>query len=873
MRASREQIRQMTESVGSDLQALKTRIEVLKTKDDFAVARQLLQAVREGHPAEVWVAQQLALCTYKDAELPTGPRLADALAVLETLGLRDSRCTDSETLALGGAVFKRRWQHTGLIEDLLESAAFYRAAWERNPDQDRGYAGVNAAFIFDLLAARAQTVANRTGTAASEADSLRAQARAIREDMRARLPEMLGSSPEQVAERWHASTLAEMYFGLADYEQARIYLARTASLSPSPWEHETTFRQLCTLARLQRVEPPPPGSDPESWEPPWRALHALLGEHTAQALGCVRGRVGLALSGGGFRASLFHLGVLARLAEMDVLRSVEALSTVSGGSIVGAHYYLEVKHLLERKADDEITRGDYVDIVRRMQREFLEGVAANLRTRTLSNLLHNVQMLCLPNSYTRSHRLGDLYEEHLYSRVPDGHGPATKREMRGQLIAPAGEDTQAPFRPGFSNWRRASKVPVLLLNATSLNSGHNWQFTARWMGEPPGLLGAEVDINRRYRRMFYEQAPSEELRGYRLGHAVAASACVPGLFDPLVIDGLYPGHTVRLVDGGVHDNQGVEGLLDQGCSFILCSDASGQMGDEPSPSDGTLGVPLRANSILMDRVREAEYQDLRAREESRALDGLFFVHLQQDLDASEVDWVGCQDPGEPAREASNVTGYGIDREVQRKIAAMRTDLDAFSEVEAHSLMLSGYCMTRHQFQQLQRRHERNGEVGTWGDFDVAAGSEPWPFLDLLPIASMPEDRQDVRRADLGVQLDVAAMLFFKVWKLDPTLRKAMMAGAAVLAVVVLGLVVNYWNTQWVPVRVTVGGVVLGLALFVGAMLIPLLNWVQPQKALRNYLVKAGLSVVGFVVAQVHLRVFDPIFLKRGRLKRLLDLDG
>ena len=35
--------------------------------------------------------------------------------------------------------------------------------------------------------------------------------------------------------------------------------------------------------------------------------------------------------------------VLARLAEMDVLRSVEVLSTVSGGSIVGAHYYLEVK--------------------------------------------------------------------------------------------------------------------------------------------------------------------------------------------------------------------------------------------------------------------------------------------------------------------------------------------------------------------------------------------------------------------------------------------------------------------------------------------------------------------------------------------------
>ena len=48
--------------------------------------------------------------------------------------------------------------------------------------------------------------------------------------------------------------------------------------------------------------------------------------------------LGLALSGGGFRASFFHIGVLARLAELDLLRRVEALSTVSGGSIVGALY-------------------------------------------------------------------------------------------------------------------------------------------------------------------------------------------------------------------------------------------------------------------------------------------------------------------------------------------------------------------------------------------------------------------------------------------------------------------------------------------------------------------------------------------------------
>ncbi|MFV2057835.1 MAG: patatin-like phospholipase family protein, partial [Thiohalomonadales bacterium] len=49
-------------------------------------------------------------------------------------------------------------------------------------------------------------------------------------------------------------------------------------------------------------------------------------------------RLGLSLSGGGFRASFFHLGTLARMAEHGMLRHVEVISTVSGGSIVGAAY-------------------------------------------------------------------------------------------------------------------------------------------------------------------------------------------------------------------------------------------------------------------------------------------------------------------------------------------------------------------------------------------------------------------------------------------------------------------------------------------------------------------------------------------------------
>jgi Patatin-like phospholipase len=46
--------------------------------------------------------------------------------------------------------------------------------------------------------------------------------------------------------------------------------------------------------------------------------------------------VGLAFSGGGIRSATFNLGVLQRLQEIDLLRAVDYLSTVSGGSYIGA---------------------------------------------------------------------------------------------------------------------------------------------------------------------------------------------------------------------------------------------------------------------------------------------------------------------------------------------------------------------------------------------------------------------------------------------------------------------------------------------------------------------------------------------------------
>ena len=52
-------------------------------------------------------------------------------------------------------------------------------------------------------------------------------------------------------------------------------------------------------------------------------------------------RIGIALSGGGFRATLFHLGVVRLLHDAKLLGAVNYVGAVSGGSVLAAHLVLK----------------------------------------------------------------------------------------------------------------------------------------------------------------------------------------------------------------------------------------------------------------------------------------------------------------------------------------------------------------------------------------------------------------------------------------------------------------------------------------------------------------------------------------------------
>ncbi len=785
------------------------------------------------------VLRQLAVLTAKDKELPLDTRLNKAEAMLKEL-LGETPATQvavrQDIYGSLGGVFKQRWYAFGLVSDLRLSLNNYEEGYKLGVNPTYGaYVAVNAAFVLDLLNQNAQPGIEVV------AEGGRESPQSIRQKVIAVLaPEVAGHPPAGLYTI--LGTLTEAYLGTGDLKSAESS-ATAAALAPHhPWETESTVRQLAQLVRI-RAQKRGVAADDLDQSSEWLAVKPLLGKSAVGAGSFLHGKVGLALSGGGFRASLYHIGVFAKLAEFDMLRHVEVISSVSGGSIVAAYYYLKLKKLLELKADTDITRADYVTLVAEMERDFLAGIQKNLRTRMLLSSSSNLKVLYSRLSST-THRLADLYDGVLYSPLK---GPKNINDL---LIAPAGEADN--FYPLYDNWGRAAKVPILILNSTALNTCHNWQFTASYMGEPPlRAVDAEIDSNDRFRRMYYDSAP-EEYQKFPLANAVAASACVPGLFDPLLLDRLYEDpetkdtYDVELVDGGVFDNQGVTSLLDQDCSVLLVSDACGQTGIEEAPDTSHFGSMSRSNNILMARVREAQYLLLASLKNAHLLRGIMYVHLKKGLEARPIDWLGCDDPSQPPDNSPKTT-YGVRRDVQKALADIRTDLDSFSDVEADSLMYSGYRMTDQEFR------------ACISGFNTDGPQEDWRFLAIGPIAGATSITKDLTK--LRKALAIAHNQGGKALEVLLGKRWALWLSLPALAILVwIGLKFSGWY-PYPPVRLVAW--IVGAAVVVKIIEFGLAKLLRYHNSVLQVLASLVLALVGWLVVGIYVLVFDPIYLRYG----------
>src|SRR6516165_1743921 len=75
-------------------------------------------------------------------------------------------------------------------------------------------------------------------------------------------------------------------------------------------------------------------------------------------------KIGLALSGGGFRASLYHLGVARFLRDAGLLSQVTHITAVSGGSIFGAHLVRNWARYNGSANDFEAAAAEFLTFVR-----------------------------------------------------------------------------------------------------------------------------------------------------------------------------------------------------------------------------------------------------------------------------------------------------------------------------------------------------------------------------------------------------------------------------------------------------------------------------------------------------------------------------
>jgi len=811
--------------------------DVLKGGQYFATARRLMARIELTAPPEcrLEIGQKRSLSTYKDTTLPAPDRFADALKILDYCDSLKST-NNQETLGQAGAIYKLKWQWDGRKQYLEQACAYYQRGAELDIREDCGYTAINAAFVLDLLAHEEALLQKGTTIRFDTIGSLRSESK----QLRSKIIRTLTTAPENNEQLekyknnsriwWFNATLAEACFGLGEYAEASRYLGMRHELEVPEWELESTARQLVALYSILPDER-------EDERERKQAAHAVLAEFLPSSSlvpPLAAGKVGLALSGGGFRAALFHIGVLAKLAELDMLRHVEVISCVSGGSILGTCYTIGLKQLLESKPDQDIDRCDYIQLVNDLVVKFPQGVQKNLRLRLFTNVFKVIKRIVSGWSlnYTNTHRMGELYEEHLFSAFisQDVSSPMT---MQTLCINPLSRENQ---RPSSYNWQRLNKVPTLIVNATSLNTGHNWQFTPTWMGEPPKGVDADICVNERLRRMYYEDAP-KEYQPFALGKAVAASSCVPGIFPPLPLKRLYPERTVKLVDGGVYDNQGVAGLMEQGCSIFLVSDASGQMQTSRKPSDNIVTILTRSNDIQATRLRVTQYREIAAKTSATQKNGLCFLHLMQGLDEPPVDWVDCQDPSQHAAEYPATT-YGVYLKAQKALARMRTDLDSFSNIECSALMTSGYYLADKLWsKKLQELFPAK----------QAGNAVSWPFLTLgEEITKIPTNTRIQRWLETG------SKKFFKVVQyLFANLPKSLLKW--IFCVAVLALVCMFtWQTKIVFDKAGLRNTIILWSAVIGYWWF----WLLPAPAI--------FAALWAALVKAYLLTLDKLFLWMGR---------
>lgn len=311
--------------------------------------------------------------------------------------------------------------------------------------------------------------------------------------------------------------------------------------------------------------------------------------------------VAIALSGGGYRAMLFHTGVLWRLGQWgfftgqplsrvdgqgqtSLVGPLARVSSVSGGSLVSAMLGLAYPRLkpLSGTAFDTAYQDAVVEPIRRLAGTTLAGTSALGAWQVIKSVL-------LPGSVNE--RVARAYDRHLY---------------HGKTLQDLPDDVR------------------FVINASNLQSGALWRFS----------------------RPFMRDWKVGEVRDPRvsLAAAVGASSAFPPVLAPAELslrDADYtPGSgaglqhapfTTRptLADGGVYDNLGLETCFKR-CKTLFVSNAGKPFEPLPAPSRNWASIGARCIDVMDNQVLAQRKRLLVDALRSRQRHGAFW-DIQQDI--------------------------------------------------------------------------------------------------------------------------------------------------------------------------------------------------------------------------------------------------
>ncbi len=352
--------------------------------------------------------------------------------------------------------------------------------------------------------------------------------------------------------------------------------------------------------------------------------------------------MGLAMSGGGFRATLFHAGSLLRLNELGLLRSLARISSVSGGSITNG-----VLALAWPKLDFDA-----------------KGVARNFEALVVQPL----RRLCSFDIDTRAIARSVLPGQHAWEKLRDAYD---------EYLFHGAKLTDLPEAPDF------------VFNSANLKTGRNFRFTRKYVGD--------------YRIGLHDTAvlPAP---GNTLSMAVTCSSGFPPIFSPVSfatdpglwqkVDGAdlagLPDYcaAMSLADGGVYDNLGLEPLRKR-CRTVLISNAGKPFEYGVDINSFFLATEvrlmLRVLDVTMDQVQGLRLRELIHSFQSGELQGAYWgIDTRLEKYAQHRVKQSLPPLAPPM--------LSVSEQARVELSTMRTRLNEFKPEEQNRLINWGYAV-------------------------------------------------------------------------------------------------------------------------------------------------------------------------------------